>query len=480
MNISDRRQILRFTEACVLGAGVTGLAAALSLSQHDIDTIVVEGADAVGGLARTLDHDGFRFDLGGHRFFTKSTMINRFVEDLMGDEMINVERKSSIYYKQKFFDYPLRISNVLKNIGVLSSSRVLADFALTKIKRTIRKRPTETVEDWMVDQFGETLYNIFFRSYTAKVWGLPGNKLSQEWAGQRIRGFSLVSAIKHALVKSDVSKPKTLIESFTYPRLGIGRICERMAEKIGRQKGIYLNSKVTRLNHSGDKITDIEFENPNVTVRVQAKNYISSIPLTAMLNLMNPQPPDHVLKAASEITFRGLAIVHMIVAKERVTDQTWIYVQDPDDVVSRIHEPKNWSHEMVPEGMTSLVVEIPCSVGDELWQKSNQELSQLAIKSLEDNMNFLKMEDVLDTRVIRLPRAYPVYHLGYESALKVLLDYVQGFKNLQTVGRAGLHKYVNIDHCLECGILAAKNILGSSYDLSLINSQKEYLEEVAS
>jgi protoporphyrinogen oxidase len=480
MDILERPQILRFTQACVLGAGVTGLTVALSLDRHDIDTILIEGADAVGGLARTFDQSGFRFDLGGHRFFSKSPMINRFIEDLMGDEMIEVERKSSIYYKQKFFEYPLRVPNVLQNLGTLSAAKVLADFGLTKVKRTIRRCPTETVEDWMVGQFGETLYNIFFRSYTAKIWGLPGNQLSQEWAGQRIRGFSLASAVKHAFLKSSKSRPKTLIERFTYPRLGIGRICERMVERIGQQNRIYLNSKVTRIHHEGGQITSVDFESPTANIKVQAKDYVSSIPLTAMLNLMKPLPPAHVMDAAREITFRGLAIVHLIIDKVRVTDQTWIYVQDPDDVVSRIHEPKNWSPDMVPAGMTSLVVEIPCSLGDDLWVKSNDELADLAIDSLEKNMNFIRREQVLGTRVIRLPRAYPVYHLGYEPALKVLLDYVQSFKNMQTVGRAGLHKYVNIDHCIECGILAAKNILGSSYDLSLINSQKEYLEEVAS
>lgn len=480
MNTPERPQILRFTDACILGAGVTGLAAALSLDRHDIDTLVIEAADGVGGLARTFNHNGFNFDLGGHRFFSKSAMVNRFIEDLMGDEMIEVERKSSIYYDGKFYDYPLRISNVLKNLGAFSSARVLADFALTKVKRTIRKRSTETVEDWMIDQFGETLYNLFFRSYTAKVWGLPGNQLSQEWAGQRIRGFSLASAIKHAFLKSDKTRPKTLIERFTYPRLGIGRICDRMAEEIKHSGSLYLKSKIVRLNHDEQQITSVDFESSTLNVMVQAKHYVSSIPLTVMLKLMQPAVPAEVQEAADSITFRGLAIIHLIINKPEVTDQTWIYVQEPGDVVSRLHEPKNWSPAMVSKGKTSLVVEIPCSLNDELWRKSDKELAELAIQSLEKNMNFVKREEVLDSMVIRLPRAYPVYHLGYESALKVLLDYVRRFKNLQTVGRAGLHKYVNIDHCIECGVLAAKNILGSSYDLSLINSQKEYLEEVAS
>jgi protoporphyrinogen oxidase len=459
---------------------VTGLAAGLTLRRHDVDTVVVESANAVGGLARTLTRNGFRFDLGGHRFFTKNESINRFIDDLMGDEMINVVRKSSIFYDGKFFDYPLRTSNVLMNLGVANSLKVVSDYAWTRTKRMVHDRPTATVEDWMIDQFGETLYKIFFQSYTAKVWGLPANQLSQEWAGQRIRGFSLTTAIKHALFKSSKSRPKTLIDKFTYPRMGIGRICERMAEEIERYDNIYLNSPVSRLNHEGRYITSAEFDYNGAGVKVMADNFISSMPLTAMLGLMNPEPPRKVMDAAAAISFRGLIVVHLAIDRERLNDQTWIYIQEPSSIVSRIHEPKNWSEDLVPKGKTSLVVEIPSSPGEALWSKSNDEIAKLAINSIEKEMKFAKASEILDAYVIRLPKAYPVYHLGYEEKLNVLLDYVRGFKNLQTVGRAGLHKYANIDHCLECGILAAKNTFGASYDLSFVNSEREYLEEAAS
>jgi len=472
--------VTREARACVLGAGVTGLAAALTLDRHDVYNIIVEAADAVGGLARTIERNGFRFDLGGHRFFTKNEAINRLVDDLMGDEMIDVERKSSIYYNRRFFDYPLRIPNVLANLGLFRSARVLADFAWTRTKRIIKPRPAVSVQDWMVDQFGETLYDLFFRSYTAKVWGLPGDQLSQEWAGQRIRGFSLPSAIKHAILTSPESKPKTLIDRFRYPRLGIGRLSERMAEEIDKNNHIYLRTRVQSVNHDGKRITSVEFNNSGTCVRVIADHYISSIPLTVLLSLMNPPPPPEITAAAAQITFRGLAIVHLALNRPTVTDQTWIYIQEPSSVVSRIHEPKNWSASMVPESKTSLVVEIPCSPGDAIWQSSDEDLRRMAVESLEKELGFIREDEVSDFCVIRLPKAYPVYHLGYEAALTPLIEHVRRFTNIQTVGRAGLHKYVNIDHCLECGILAARNVLGAAYDLRLVNSEKEYLEEAAS
>lgn len=470
----------RSTPVCILGAGVTGLAAGLTLTKAGVNTIIVERDADVGGLSRTFKRKGFRFDLGGHRFFTKNDEINQFVNNLMQTEMVTVNRKSSIYYRRKFFNYPIRISNVLLNLGVFSGLQVILSYAWTKIKHFGNESPRESVEDWIVSQFGRKLYEIFFSSYTAKVWGVSGSQLCQEWAGQRIQGFSLPQAIKHAIFRSGEDCPKTLIEKFTYPELGIGRICERMAEEIERHNEIWLNSKVKRINHQNKTITSVDVENSHGMKRIYSDKFISSIPLTLMLRLLNPSPPAKVIEAARRIRFRGLIVIHLIVDRSSVTDQSWVYIQEPSCLISRIHEPKNWSAKMVPNGKTSLVVEVPYSEGDQLSVKTNDEISGLIVKALEGEMHFIKAEEVLDALVIRLPCAYPIYDLGYQEPLGVLMEYVETFSNLQTSGRSGLHKYVNLDHCLECGIQAAENLLGARFDLRLINTKQEYLEVLAS
>jgi len=471
--------LLRRTQVCILGAGVTGLAAGVTLAKAGIDALVVERDEAVGGLSRTFNRKGFLFDLGGHRFFTKIRRVNEFVEQLMGDEMIVVKRSSSIYYNQRFFDYPVRFLNVIKNLGLFSGASVVLSYVLTRAKQLGHPPHVISVEDWIVNQFGRKLYDIFFRSYTEKVWGIPGNQLSHDWAAQRIQGFSLATAIKYAIVKSAKERPKTLIEWFTYPARGIGRISDRMAEEIETRYPLCLGSAVTRINHNDRYITSIEYECGNTTTRVQAREFISTLPLTLMIRLMNPAPPARVIQAARSIRFRGLMIVHVAVNRERVTDQSWVYIQEPTCPISRIHEPKNWSALMAPKGKTSLVVEIPYSQGDEISGYDDDEVVRLTTQALDSELHFIKADEVLDSYVIRVPFAYPIYHLGYEQPVNVLVDYLRNFVNLQTGGRAGMHKYINLDHCIECGVQAAENLLGAAHDLGLINTKAEYLEQVS-
>lgn len=464
------------TEVCILGAGVTGLAAGVVLTEAGVDTIVLERDEAVGGLSRTFVQDDFRFDLGGHRFFTKNEEVIKFVSDLVGREMITVDRKSSIYYRHGFFDYPVRISNVLRNLNIIEGAAVVQSYWWTKLQLAIRPKAPQSVEDWIVRQFGRRLYDIFFKSYTAKVWGVSGSEISEEWAGQRIRGFSLPVAIKCALFKCR-ERPQTLLEQFTYPELGIGRISERMAEQISSSNSILLRSKVTCISHNYREITGVEFQNGHGPMKICATQFISSLPVAVLVRLMDPRPPHEVIEATQSISFRGLIIVHLAIRKERVTDQSWIYIQEPRCLISRIHEPKNWSRKMVPAGCTSLVVEIPCTAGDACWARPDEEITRLAVEALEEELHFIKAGEVLKSCVVRVPYAYPVYRIGYKKPLEIMLNYLNRFENLQTSGRSGLHKYANIDHCLECGIKAAKNVLGASYDLRMINTEEAYLEE---
>ena len=462
-------------ETAVLGAGLAGLAAAYTLARAKKPVIVVEKGSEAGGLSRTVVHNGFRFDLGGHRFFTKNQEIAELVEKLLRDELVVSKRSSKILMRGKYFDYPLKPLNALLGLGMRESAKIVIDYSRERLHP--RKRIV-SLEDWVVAHFGRQLFNIFFKEYSEKVWGLDCRRISAEWVAQRIRGLSLSVALKDALLKINHRKPATLIREFTYPEKGIGRLAERLREEVAPNP-VLLGCEVRRILHSQGRIKSITAQNCDSEITIEASNYISSIPITSLVRMLSPEPPEEVLGAASRLRFRDTIIVAVMVGKPRVTSLSWIYIPEKKVPFGRIHEPNNWSQAMSPEGKTSLVAEYFCFSGEKLWNMSDQELVQLTVEHLED-LGFLKEKEVIDSCVVRVPKAYPLLEVGYHRHYEVILDYLSDFENLQLVGRTGMFRYHNMDHAMETGIKAAKNILGEKHDLLTVNCVAEYIEEVRS
>ncbi|MEC4986620.1 MAG: NAD(P)/FAD-dependent oxidoreductase [Oscillatoria sp. PMC 1068.18] len=458
----------------ILGAGPAGLTAAYELIKNDLKPIVVEKANQVGGISRTEVYKGYRFDIGGHRFFTKVSEVQELWQEVLGDEFIKVPRLSRIYYDGKFFSYPLEAKNALSNLGLINSSLILASY----LKAKLFPHPVEeNFEQWVSNRFGERLYKTFFKTYTEKVWGIPCTKIRADWAAQRIKGLSLKKAMMNALFNTNDTK--TLIKEFEYPLLGPGMMWERF-HQIVESKGalVYLNTGVVSIEREDKRIKSIIAVQDGKTLQITGDNFISSIPVTALVKNMNPLPPEPVLKAAQSLKYRDFLIVSLIISEKHLFPDNWIYIHSPEFQVGRIQNFKNWSPAMVPNlEKTCLGMEYFCSEGDNTWELSDNDLVCLASREivslgLLDDIN--KIEDGV---VIRQHKAYPVYDAEYRQHLQVIQDYLQDFENLQTVGRNGMHRYNNQDHSMLTGLLAAKNILGEKHDLWNVNTERSYHEE---
>lgn len=468
------------TDVCIIGAGPAGLSTAYVLSDNGVGTLVLEMSGKIGGISQTIVRDGFRFDLGGHRFFTKDEEIEDFFREVLGDEIIWVNRSSKIYYLDKYFDYPLTPTNALLGMGVGTTAKCLADYGAVKVRNIFRKPEIISLEDWVSNEFGRQLFRLFFKNYTEKVWGIDCNRICAEWAAQRIKGLSLRVAIKDAIMPSKNGNVATLIDKFMYPRLGIGRLSERMAEKVEKQgQEVRMHSRVTAVNHEDGLIRSVDVDGEEGEYTVAVEHLCSSMPLTELVLAMRPHAPEEVVEAAKSLRYRDLVTVNVMVDKPQVTDQTWIYIHDPSIRLGRIHEPKNWSPAMAPPDKSSIVAEFFCFRDGDIWNMDDSDLVELTVRELDERLGFIKADEVIDAFVVRIPKAYPMYELGYEEPLEAIKRYIGSFANLQIVGRYGTYKYNNMDHSMKTGILAARNILGEEHDIEAVNAEKEYHEEKA-
>ncbi|BAQ64039.1 NAD(P)/FAD-dependent oxidoreductase [Geminocystis sp. NIES-3709] len=460
----------------IIGAGPAGLTCAYELIKNNLKPIVVEQANLVGGISRTEIYQGYHFDIGGHRFYTKVTEIEELWHEVLGDNFIKVSRLSRIYYKGKFFDYPLSFKSTLTNLGIIESALILWSYLKTKLIFFEKKKEPETFEDWVIDCFGERLYYTFFKTYTEKVWGIPCNQIQAEWAKQRIKGMSLKEAIINIFFGK--SKAKSLINQFNYPILGPGMMWETFTKAIENREGkVQLNSKIIKINRKDRKILSIEVEQKGEINTINGEHFISSMPLTKLLSIIEPKPPKNVLEVANKLNYRDFLIVALIIDAEDLFPDNWIYIHDQNFRVGRIQNFKNWSPKMVPDSTkTCLGMEYFCSEGDDLWNLSNSELIQLATQELKE-LGLLKYNLVEGGTVLRQKKAYPVYDQNYYQYLTIIKDYLGTFENLQTIGRNGMHRYNNQDHSMLTGLLAAKNILGEKHDLWEVNTERSYYEE---
>jgi protoporphyrinogen oxidase len=461
----------------IIGAGPAGLTAAYALVKEDIEPLVLEGSEQVGGIARTEIYKGYRFDIGGHRFFTKVEEVEQLWYEILGDDFIKVPRLSRIYYQNKFFDYPLSFFNTLSNLGPLTSALIVWSYFKAKLQARINRPDPQTFEEWVTHCFGERLYKTFFKTYTEKVWGIPCDRIQAEWAKQRIKGMSLKAAIINLLFGK--SNAKSLIKEFDYPILGPGMMWERCQEIVESKGGeVCFNTKVIRIKREGSRIVKVIAKHEGEIREITGDRFISSMPVTTLLQSLEPAPPEEVLQAARSLSYRDFIIVALIINVEHLFPDNWIYIHSPNVKVGRIQNFKNWSSAMVPDSnKTCLGLEYFCSEGDDIWELSDKELLDLATQELT-TLGLVDAGAVEDGTILRQRKAYPVYDRNYYQHLQVIRNYLETFDNLQTVGRNGMHRYNNQDHSMLTALLAVKNILNQQqHDLWEVNAERSYHEE---
>ena len=459
----------------MIGGGPAGLTAAYALTKRGISAVVFEADTQVGGLAKTVCYKGFRFDIGGHRFFTKMAAVSELWHELLGADLLRRPRLSRIYYGGRYFDYPLKAANVLANLGVATSVAVLASYVRARLSPI---RPEVTFEDWVINRFGRKLYSLFFKSYTEKVWGIPCHEIGAQWAAQRIKGLSLWTAAIHMLRPQPGGGIKTLIHEFEYPRLGPGMMWDACRDRIeAGGNRVFRGARIVELRHEHSQIHSLVIESNGRRWTQPVSHVISTMPIRHLVRGLNPAVPGEVRAAADRLRYRDFLTVALIVDAPQLFPDNWIYVHDPSVRVGRIQNFKNWSPEMVPDGsVTCLGLEYFCSVGDDLWSQTDEKLIALAAREVEA-IGLLNGARVIDATVLRVQKAYPVYDDGFQGALEGVRAWTDRLRNLQLVGRNGMHKYNNQDHSMLTALLAVRNLCGERHDLWAVNADEEYHEE---
>ncbi len=476
------------TTVAIIGAGPAGLTAGYLLSKDNVPVTILEAdPEYVGGIARTATYKGYHFDIGGHRFFSKSQEVEDLWTELLSDDMLDRPRSSRIFYNNRFFAYPLKAGEALRKLGLIESTRCILSYCNARLFPV--KQP-KSFEDWVSNQFGKRLFNVFFKTYTEKVWGMSCKEISADWAAQRIKGLSLWSAVCNALFKKqtpaagqDKSKViKTLIDTFRYPRRGPGMMWDAAARRIQEMGGeLLMGQKVVGCEYSDEsELWTVTYEDAHKQrSEIEARHVISSAPLRQLVNGITPRMPDHVVKAANSLRYRDFLTVVLILKDRGAFDDNWIYIHDPSVKVGRIQNFKSWSPEMVPDpAMTCYGLEYFCFEGDGLWMSSDAQLIERAKQELA-KIGLASPSDVIDACVVRQPKAYPVYDDHYANHVATIRAELEAnYPNLHLVGRNGMHKYNNQDHAMMTAMLCAKNIVAGEtlYDLWQVNQDAEYHE----
>jgi len=475
---------LSLSVVCI-GAGPAGLTAGYLLSKDGVNVTVLEQDPVyVGGISRTATYKGFSFDIGGHRFFSKSQEVENLWDEILDEGFLLRPRKSRIYYRNKLFDYPLRAFNALSQLGIIEALRCVLSYA--KVRLNPNPDP-KNFEEWVTNKFGRRLFEIFFRTYTEKVWGMKCTEISADWAAQRIKGLSLSKAIWHALLpqKSGGSREttiKTLIDKFRYPRRGPGMLWDAAAAKIRAQHGaVLLGQTVTAVARQPDGTWAVTARDAGGATQVFACDHvISSMPMRALSGALQPPLPPAATQAGESLRYRDFLVVALILKDRDLFDDNWIYIHDPAVKVGRIQNFKSWSPEMVPDAALNCYgLEYFCFEGDGLWTSSDAELVKLASAELIQ-LGLANAEDIIEGTVVRQPKAYPVYDDEYQTHVDTIRTALDAqYPNLHLVGRNGMHKYNNQDHAMMTAMLTAKNILAGAklYDVWQVNQDAEYHEE---
>jgi protoporphyrinogen oxidase len=466
------RPEMRDRPTVILGAGPAGLTAGYLLTKRGLPVVVLEAEDQVGGIAKTVVRDGYRFDLGGHRFFTKVREVDDLWHEIMRESFLKRPRMSRIYWNGKFLDYPLRGPDVIRKLGPVELTRAFLSYLWAQLKPKGRE---DTFEQWVSNRFGRRLFDLFFKSYTEKVWGVPTSEIRAEWAAQRIKGLSFFSAAKSAFFGNRGNKIKSLISEFNYPRYGPGQMWETMTEDIRRLGGeVLLEHRVTRLEFEGDRcvrvhVGDLSWEPSAV---------ISSLPLRNTVGMAEPAPAPGVLEAAQGLRYRDFLTVAVVLDGQDLFPDNWIYIHEPSVNVGRIQNFRSWSPWMVPDPTKACVgLEYFCFQGDELWESDDDALVQEGMRELEQ-LGLARADQLEFGFVERVPKAYPMYDAKYAERVETIRSWLDGLDNFVQIGRNGLHRYNNSDHSMLTAMRAVDNlVLGTKHVLWDVNAESAYHEE---
>ncbi len=472
-------------DVVIIGAGPAGLTAGYLLTKAGLSVAIIEqDPHYVGGISRTVEHEGYRFDIGGHRFFSKSQQVVDLWNEILPDDFIQRPRMSRIYYEGKFYSYPLRAFEALWNLGIVRSTLCMVSFAKAQV---FPNKAVKSFEDWTVNQFGHKLYSIFFKTYTEKVWGMPCDEMSADWAAQRIKGLSLWSAVVDGLKRSlglnrapnDGMQTKTLLETFRYPRLGPGMMWDAARDKIvatGRGE-VLMGHTLKQLASDGNDGWRLTATHGVSETVIRARHAISSAPLRDLAARLHPLPQASL--AAKQLRYRDFLTVALKIRSDDLFPDNWIYIHDSKVKVGRIQNFRSWSPEMVPEaGVACVGLEYFCFAGDGLWSMSDADLIDLATRETAI-LGLVSAEQVIGGAVVRQEKAYPVYDEDYSAHVAVLREELEGQNpTLHLVGRNGMHRYNNQDHAMMTAILTVENIKAEArvYDVWCVNEDAEYHE----
>jgi protoporphyrinogen oxidase len=459
----------------VVGAGPAGLTAAYLLAGRGHAVTVVEGSDAFGGISRTVCYKGYRFDIGGHRFFTKIAPVQALWDELLGEEFIDVPRLSRIHYRGRYFHYPLRPASALAGLGVVDAARIVLSYVRARLRPSSVE---DTFEQWVSNRFGRRLYEIFFKTYTEKVWGIPCTEIRAEWAAQRIQGLSLARAILSATALHRRSvEVKTLIHSFKYPRLGPGQVWEACAYRVRARGGtVLLGHMMTDVELRGGRAVAVVAETAGGRRRIDADHVISTTDIRALVRALGGAVDPATRDAAAGLAYRDFLVVALILDCASPFPDTWIYVHTPGVKVGRVQNFNNWSAAMVPDaGRTCIGMEYFCSEHDALWSAADADLVALAGRELQA-LGLARRAHVVDGTVVRVRKAYPVYDAMYRARLDCVRAFIDRIPNLHTIGRNGMHKHNNQDHSMYTAMLAVENMYGTTHDVWAVNTDFEYHE----
>ncbi len=462
----------------VIGAGPGGLTAAYLLAKAGVPVTVFEAEQEVGGISRTARYKGWRFDIGGHRFFTKIRPVEELWHEILGPEFIAVPRLSRIYYDGRFFDYPLKAMNALRGLGLLNASLIM----LSYLKARLWPSPVEeNFEQWVSNRFGRRLYEIFFKTYTEKVWGIACTEIRAEWAAQRIQGLSLTKAILSAAQLTKRSTAiKTLINEFQYPRLGPGQMWETATERVRAMGGeVLLGHAVTAVELHEGRAVAVRARTAEGERRFACDHVISTTDVRALVRALDPAPPARIRSAGDGLRYRDFLTVALMIDRPDLFPDNWIYIHTPGVKVGRIQNFNNWSKAMVADAdrTTCLGLEYFCFEGDGLWTTPDAELIALATRELAQ-LGLDAGATVFDGTVVRQRKAYPIYDGEYRAHLDEVRSFIDAIPNLHCVGRNGMHKYNNQDHSMLTAMMTVWNMQGAAHDVWSVNTDYEYHEEI--
>lgn len=460
----------------VIGGGPAGLAAGARLCELGLSPRVVEASQRVGGMAGSLTLWGHTVDLGPHRFFSSDPVVVAFWHRYVGSDFVMVSRQTRIYYEGRFFDYPLKAANALRNLGVRRASAAMASYAWARLTP---EQADGSLESWVSHRFGKVLFETFFKTYTEKLWGISCRELDADWAAQRIQGLTLWGAVKSAMVGNRGNKHKTLVDEFAYPAPGNQLFYDRLRQHIDQAPGagVHLGSPVVKVDVHEGRVTGVVLADGQ---RLEADWVVSSMPITLLLKAL-PDVPESVQHAASRLRFRNTILVYLLVAKTDLFPDQWLYIHDPDVLHGRITNFRNWSPQIVGDDEHSVIcLEFWCFDEDPIWGEPETSLVQRATDEVVA-VGLVEEHDVLEGRMIHIPRCYPVYENGYLEPLTRVTDYLDTIDGLVPIGRYGAFKYNNQDHSLLMGIMAAEAIdAGRKPNLWDINTDSVYQEQAPS